>query len=87
MFASVPRWHGSALFGDPSSILIFSPFCSIIPEPFDPMEVLDAIREYVRHYLGCRECAGHFQQMAQYMELEVTRPEDVILWMWNGHNR
>lgn len=55
--------------------------------PFDPMEVLDAIREYVRHYLGCRECARHFQQMAQYMELEVSHPEDVILWMWNGHNR
>ncbi len=55
-------------------------------EGMDPKEVLVAMREYVRHFLGCRECANHFTTMASNVENEIANEEQQVLWLWRGHN-
>lgn len=30
----------------------------------DPLEVLDAMHGYVKHFFGCTDCSRHFQEMA-----------------------
>lgn len=50
-------------------------------------EVLQAIRGYVRFFFGCRECAGHFEQMAAASMHKVGSPNDAVLWLWSSHNR
>lgn len=50
-------------------------------------EVLQAIRSYVRHFFGCRECAGHFEQMAARSMHRVGSTNDAVLWLWNSHNQ
>ncbi|XP_017652799.1 sulfhydryl oxidase 1 isoform X2 [Nannospalax galili] len=50
-------------------------------------EVLQAIRNYVRFFFGCRDCAGHFEQMAAASMHRVRSPNDAVLWLWTSHNR
>uniref|UniRef100_A0A8C0XFE4 Sulfhydryl oxidase n=1 Tax=Castor canadensis TaxID=51338 RepID=A0A8C0XFE4_CASCN len=56
-------------------------------EPANGQEVLQAIRNYVRFFFGCRDCAGHFEQMAAASMHRVASPNDAVLWLWTGHNR
>ncbi|NP_001090556.1 quiescin Q6 sulfhydryl oxidase 2 precursor [Xenopus laevis] len=53
----------------------------------NPMEVLSVLREYVKHFFGCRECAGHFESMAAESMSKVSSLDDAILWLWDRHNR
>ncbi|XP_043857490.1 sulfhydryl oxidase 1 [Dromiciops gliroides] len=53
----------------------------------DPQEVLQAIGGYVKYFFGCRDCAGHFEQMAAASMDRVKSMDDAILWFWNRHNR
>uniref|UniRef100_A0A7E4VNB3 Sulfhydryl oxidase n=1 Tax=Panagrellus redivivus TaxID=6233 RepID=A0A7E4VNB3_PANRE len=55
---------------------------------FKPVvEVLEPIHQFIYHYLSCEICAKNFHHMTEANELSlVTRPEDVILWLWRAHN-
>ncbi|KAI4903887.1 hypothetical protein NFI96_004960 [Prochilodus magdalenae] len=53
----------------------------------DALEVLQAMREYVGSFFGCRPCASHFESMAQDSLSHVTTPSAAILWLWSRHNR
>ena len=53
---------------------------------FNPAEVLVAMREYVRYFLGCRDCASHFVNMANNVEYDVRNGSDGVLWLWRSHN-
>ncbi|XP_078417684.1 sulfhydryl oxidase 1 [Cetorhinus maximus] len=53
----------------------------------DPREVLYALRQYVKHFFGCRECATHFEAMAKESMDHVNSFDGAILWLWSRHNR
>uniref|UniRef100_A0A0K0E7E0 Sulfhydryl oxidase n=1 Tax=Strongyloides stercoralis TaxID=6248 RepID=A0A0K0E7E0_STRER len=55
---------------------------------FNPKnDVLEPIKGFIVNYLSCEICAKNFQHMTEKNHLElVTRPEDVILWLWRAHN-
>ncbi|OBS64739.1 hypothetical protein A6R68_06720 [Neotoma lepida] len=58
------------------------------PEPpADGQEVLQAMRNYVRFFFGCRDCANHFEQMAAASMHRVTSPRSAVLWLWTSHNK
>ncbi|KAF6293580.1 quiescin sulfhydryl oxidase 1 [Rhinolophus ferrumequinum] len=50
-------------------------------------EVLQAIRGYVRYFFGCRDCAGHFEQMAAASMHRVESLDSAVLWLWSSHNK
>ncbi|XP_049632424.1 sulfhydryl oxidase 1 isoform X1 [Suncus etruscus] len=50
-------------------------------------EVLQAIRAYIRYFFGCRDCAGHFEQMAVASMHKVDTRDGAVLWLWSRHNR
>ncbi|XP_057582701.1 sulfhydryl oxidase 1 isoform X2 [Hippopotamus amphibius kiboko] len=50
-------------------------------------EVLQAIRGYVRSFFGCRDCAGHFEQMAAASMHQVENLNSAVLWFWSSHNK
>ena len=53
----------------------------------DPLEVLQAMHEYVKYFFGCTDCARHFQVMATRNKIwNVTSKDSAILWMWEAHN-
>uniref|UniRef100_A0A2K6F7R5 Sulfhydryl oxidase n=1 Tax=Propithecus coquereli TaxID=379532 RepID=A0A2K6F7R5_PROCO len=56
-------------------------------EKAQAQEVLQAIRGYVRAFFGCRDCAGHFEQMAAASMHKVGSLDDAVLWFWSSHNR
>ncbi|XP_017540589.1 sulfhydryl oxidase 1 isoform X1 [Pygocentrus nattereri] len=53
----------------------------------DPLEILQAMREYVSSFFGCRPCASHFASMAQDVSDDVTTPSTAVWWLWSRHNR
>ncbi|KAM4642243.1 sulfhydryl oxidase 1 [Discoglossus pictus] len=50
------------------------------------LEVLSAMREYVRHFFGCRDCAEHFESMAAESMRKVSSLDEAIMWLWDRHN-
>ncbi|CAO1396390.1 unnamed protein product [Diamesa hyperborea] len=53
----------------------------------DPLEVLQAMHEYVKYFFGCTDCARHFQVMAARNKIwNVTSKDSAVLWMWEAHN-
>lgn len=53
----------------------------------DPLEVLQAMHEYVKFFFGCTDCARHFQVMAARNKIwNVTSKDSAVLWMWEAHN-
>ncbi|XP_036377636.1 sulfhydryl oxidase 1 [Megalops cyprinoides] len=52
-----------------------------------PQEVLQAMRGYVRSFFGCRECASHFENMAEESMDSVRTLSAATLWLWSRHNR
>ncbi|XP_055374073.1 sulfhydryl oxidase 1 isoform X2 [Condylostylus longicornis] len=56
-------------------------------ETQDPIEVLQAIHGYVKHFFGCTDCSNHFQEMASRRKIwNVASKDDAILWLWSAHN-
>lgn len=56
-------------------------------EQTNPQEVLKAMRSYTRYFFGCRECAGHFEQMAKESMGSVHSQDEAIIWLWLRHNQ
>ncbi|XP_043347237.1 sulfhydryl oxidase 1 [Dermochelys coriacea] len=52
-----------------------------------PLEVLGAMRGYIRSFFGCRECARHFEGMAAESMDKVRSVDKAALWLWSRHNR
>ncbi|XP_053672437.1 sulfhydryl oxidase 1-like [Anopheles nili] len=53
----------------------------------NPLEVLEAMHGYIKHFFGCSECSQHFQQMADRNRIwQVLTKDDAILWLWTNHN-
>ena len=53
----------------------------------DPKEILVAMREFIWHFFGCRDCANHFIVLAANVENEITNGKEQVLWLWQGHNK
>lgn len=53
----------------------------------EPQEVLQAMREYIRYFFGCRYCAVEFEKMASESMNFVRDHDDAIRWLWSSHNR
>ncbi|KAL7074202.1 hypothetical protein ACQ4LE_006338 [Meloidogyne hapla] len=56
---------------------------------FDPVkEVLEPIHQFVVQFLSCEVCSKNFDKMAKEDGLlSVHKPENVVLWLWRGHNK
>ncbi|XP_078074184.1 sulfhydryl oxidase 1 isoform X2 [Mustelus asterias] len=52
----------------------------------DPQEVLNTLRQYVKHFFGCRECATCFEKMAEKSMDQINSLNEAILWLWSQHN-
>lgn len=53
----------------------------------DPMEILQAMHGYVKHFFGCTDCSKHFQEMAKRNHIwNVTSKDQAVLWLWSAHN-
>ena len=53
----------------------------------DPMEVLQAMHGYIKHFFGCTECSKHFQEMSRKNHIwNVTSKDQAVLWLWSAHN-
>lgn len=53
----------------------------------------DAIRDFVLHFFGCRECSTHFVQMYDTCQHDVCNRllpssdwREAALWLWQAHN-
>ncbi|CAH2316748.1 sulfhydryl oxidase 2 isoform X1 [Pelobates cultripes] len=49
--------------------------------------VLQTMRQYIKHFFGCRECAGHFESMAKESMDDVKTLKEAVLWLWSKHNK
>lgn len=78
----VASHDGEAEIGNMKGLCVVSLF-----PPADGQEVLQAMRNYVRFFFGCRDCADHFEQMAAASMHRVTSPKNAVLWLWTSHNR
>lgn len=53
----------------------------------DPMEVLQAMHGYIKHFFGCTDCSKHFEEMAKRNHIwNVTSKDQAVLWLWSAHN-
>ncbi|XP_065556580.1 sulfhydryl oxidase 2-like isoform X1 [Artemia franciscana] len=57
------------------------------PHSKEPLEVLKAIKDYVKYFFGCRECATHFLKVVNETLSQVKTKEDAVLWLWKAHNK
>ncbi|NXV83144.1 QSOX1 oxidase, partial [Atlantisia rogersi] len=57
------------------------------PDKELPLEVLNTMRCYVRHFFGCQECAQHFEAMAAESMDRVAGREEAVFWLWSHHNK
>lgn len=53
----------------------------------DGQEVLQAMRNYIQFFFGCRDCADHFEQMAAASMHRVKTHSSAVLWLWTSHNK
>lgn len=60
---------------------------SFASETVNPQRVLLAVRGYMQHFFGCKECVDNFLFMARFLDTEVQSYEDSVLWLWRTHNR
>jgi len=60
---------------------------------YSPVEVISAIRGYVEHFLGCRECAVNFGRGASHLlsgdrsSRYLAERDGAVIWLWQSHNR
>ncbi|XP_034476312.1 sulfhydryl oxidase 1 [Drosophila innubila] len=53
----------------------------------DPLEVLQAMHGYIKHFFGCTDCSEHFQAMASRRKIwNVPSKDEAVLWLWAAHN-
>lgn len=53
----------------------------------EPLEVLQAVHGFVKHFFGCTHCSEHFQQMAERNHIwQIRTKDEAVLWLWTAHN-
>ena len=55
-----------------------------------PRDVMEAMKEYIQQYFGCRECARHFDQAilnGDGIIENVNSAKDSVLYLWHIHNK
>ncbi|CAF0981773.1 unnamed protein product, partial [Didymodactylos carnosus] len=50
-------------------------------------EIPLAIKNYVKHFFGCRECSDHFMKETVDVENIQLNKYETIFYLWNIHNR
>ncbi|KAJ1171941.1 hypothetical protein NDU88_003798 [Pleurodeles waltl] len=53
----------------------------------DAVDILGAMRSYVKNFFGCEECAKHFEGMASKSMGNVSTQDEAIEWLWDRHNK
>jgi len=67
--------------------------CIRVDATYSPVEVVSAIRGYVEHFLGCRECSENFVRGASQMlsgrssARYLIQRDGAVIWLWRSHNR
>ena len=67
--------------------------CACVDTLYSPVEVITAIRGYVEHFLGCRECAVNFGRGAlrlldgRHSARYLAERDGAVMWLWRSHNR
>jgi len=51
------------------------------------IEVLLAVRGYVKHFFGCDECRRNFLRGAVHMDDTVLTDRDAVMFLWRSHNK
>jgi len=51
------------------------------------VEVLLAVRGYIKHFFGCEECRKNFLRGAAHLDDVVFSDKDAVLFLWRSHNR
>ncbi|RWS01488.1 sulfhydryl oxidase 1-like isoform X2, partial [Dinothrombium tinctorium] len=49
--------------------------------------VLYAIRDYIKYFFRCEQCAKHFIEMSANLENELPHSNSSVLWLWEAHNK
>lgn len=49
--------------------------------------VIYAIRDYVKYFYSCSECADHFTNMTANLKSKLTSANSSVLWLWQAHNK
>jgi thiol oxidase len=54
----------------------------------NPLEVLQTMHGYIKHFFGCTDCSKHFQSMSSKNKIwNVTSEDQAVLWLWASHNQ
>jgi len=53
----------------------------------DAVDVLLAVRGYVKHFFGCEECRKNFLRGARHIDDAVVSDRDAVLFLWRSHNK
>ena len=67
--------------------------CVCVDVTYSPVEVISAVRGYVEHFLGCRECADNFGRGASHLlggrrsARFLSERDGAVMWLWRAHNR
>ncbi|CAF0878512.1 unnamed protein product [Rotaria sordida] len=60
---------------------------NLLPSNVKPSDMILSIREYVRRFFLCDECAKHFLNMTSNAENEINSFKENVLYLWRGHNK
>lgn len=59
----------------------------LLLDPKDlPLDILDAIQNYMKYFFGCQICVEHFLKMAGRITSNDKTPDGAVLWLWQAHN-
>jgi len=62
-------------------------FCGPIDSSMNAIEVLLAIRGYIKHFFGCKECSRNFLRGAAHLDDMVLSDRDTVMFLWRSHNK
>ena len=51
------------------------------------IQVLLAVRGYIKHFFGCDECRRNFLRGAARMDDIVLTDRDAVMFLWRSHNK
>ena len=49
--------------------------------------VLFAMRDYMRNFFSCAECADHFVEASRDLDRKLVYPNSSVIWLWDMHNQ
>ena len=66
-------------------------WCVCVDATYSPAPVISAVRGYVQHFLGCRECARNFghgasRMLSGHRSARYTQRDGAVIWLWRSHN-